>query len=79
MKMLTLQAPASQNGQTHSNNLSAVADELFECVWPFCGVDTERVKIKSISISSDNQMVILKKNVLFQEKKCDVSPYLRAH
>ena len=40
MKMLTLQAPASQNGQTHSNNLPAVADELFECVWPFCGVDT---------------------------------------
>ena len=21
------------------NNSSAVADELFECVWPFCGVD----------------------------------------
>ena len=29
-----------QNGQTHSNNLSAVADELFECFWPFCGADT---------------------------------------
>ena len=28
-----------QNGQTHSNNSSAFADELFECVWPFCGVD----------------------------------------
>ena len=27
-----------QNGQTHSNNLSAFADELFECVWPFCEV-----------------------------------------
>ena len=26
---------ASQNGQTHSNNFSAVADKLFECVWPF--------------------------------------------
>ena len=25
-----------QNGQTHSNNLWAIADELFDCVWPFC-------------------------------------------
>ena len=24
-----------QNGQTHSNNSSATADELFESVWPF--------------------------------------------
>ena len=30
--------PNPQNGQTLSNNSSAVADELFECVWPFCGV-----------------------------------------
>ena len=22
--------------QTHSNNSSAFADELFECLWPFC-------------------------------------------
>ena len=35
-KLLTL--PISQNGQTHSNNSSVVANELFECVWPFCGV-----------------------------------------
>ena len=28
----TLQAPTQQNGQTHSNNLSAVADELFKCL-----------------------------------------------
>ena len=27
----------------HSNNSSAVADELFECVWPFCGVGAYRV------------------------------------
>ena len=26
-----------QNGQTHSISSSAIADELFECVWPFCG------------------------------------------
>ena len=29
---LTLSAPTPQNGQTHSNNLSDVADELFECI-----------------------------------------------
>ena len=27
-----------QNGKTHSNSSSAVADELFQCVWPFFGV-----------------------------------------
>ena len=36
---LTLSVPTTQNGQTHSNNSLATADELFECVWPFCGVD----------------------------------------
>ena len=35
---LTLKAPFPQNGETHSSNLSAAADELFECVSPFCGV-----------------------------------------
>ena len=35
---LTLLAPTPQNGQTHSNKLSAKADELFECVWQFFGV-----------------------------------------
>ena len=30
--------PTPQNGQTPSYNLSATADELFECVWPFCGL-----------------------------------------
>ena len=29
---LTLQVPTTQNGQTHSNNSSAKADEFFECV-----------------------------------------------
>ena len=29
---------SQKNGQTHSNNSSAVADELFECVWLFCVV-----------------------------------------
>ena len=24
-----------------------IADELFECVWPFCEIDAERVKVES--------------------------------
>ena len=38
LQFLTLWAPTPQNSQTHSNKLSVVADELFECVWPFCRV-----------------------------------------
>ena len=30
--------PTPQNGQTHSNESSATADEFFKCNWPFCGV-----------------------------------------
>ena len=30
--------PTPQNGQIHSKNSSATADELFEFVRPFCGV-----------------------------------------
>ena len=30
--------PTSQNGQIHSNNSWAVAADLFECIWLFCGV-----------------------------------------
>ena len=36
--VLIFQAATPQNDQTHSNNSSAFADELFECVWPFYGV-----------------------------------------
>ena len=35
--------PTPRNGQTHSNNLSAKANKLFECVWPFCGIGGLRV------------------------------------
>ena len=38
MILLTLEAPTPQNGQTHSNNSSATADELLKSVLPFCGV-----------------------------------------
>ena len=41
--LLNLKAPTAQNGQIHSNNLLAVADELFECVWPFWEVGAFRV------------------------------------
>ena len=37
-----------QIGQTHSNNLSAVANELFECAWTFSGVGTWRVKLTNL-------------------------------
>ena len=46
--LLTLLAPTLRNGQTHSYNLSAIAGELFECVWPFCGVGAYRVKFSLI-------------------------------
>ena len=36
---LNLQAPTLQNGQRHLIDSSAYAEELFECVWPFCEVD----------------------------------------
>ena len=36
--MLILKAPIPHNGQTHSNNSSAKADELFQCVWAVCKV-----------------------------------------
>ena len=29
---LHFEARAQQNGQTHPNNLSSIADELFECI-----------------------------------------------
>ena len=40
LSKLTLLVPIRQNGQTHSNNSLATADELFECVWPFCKLGT---------------------------------------
>ena len=45
---LTLQAPTTQNGQTHSKNLSAVCWRIaWECIWPFCWVRAERVNLHS--------------------------------
>ena len=36
--VLTLKASIPQNGQTHSNDLSATIDELFDYAWQFCKV-----------------------------------------
>ena len=43
-RIVKMVKPTLQNGQTHSNNSSATADELFEYVWPYCRVVTQRVK-----------------------------------
>ena len=50
--MLTFEVPIQQNGQTHSNNSSAVAavDNFFKYVWPFCGVGASRVKVSQTVI-----------------------------
>ena len=41
--------PTLQNSQTHPNNPSAIADKLFECVWPFCGIGVLRVKKSKVA------------------------------
>ena len=45
-----LKVPNPQNCQTQSNNSSTVADELFQCVWPFCGVGTLNGYANSINL-----------------------------
>ena len=51
---LTLYTPIPQNGQTHSSNSSAIADELFQCVWPFSGIGALKVN----KISQNYKMII---------------------
>ena len=49
----TLYARTPQNGQIHSNNSSAVANELFECVWPLLGVGVQMlVKTKKYALQN---------------------------
>lgn len=46
---LTVSAPTLQYGHTHSNNSSAIADELFEWIWPpFCVVGTLRANFSDL-------------------------------
>ena len=54
--------PTQQNGQTRSDNSLAQAD--FECVWPFCGVGAQRVKmtiklVESYSITCSTKILTL--------------------
>ena len=37
--------------------MSAIADELFECVWPFCGIGAERVKEQYSCHVEHNQLI----------------------
>ena len=37
--LVNMTKSAPENGQRHSNNSLALADELFECFWLFCGDD----------------------------------------
>ena len=45
--------PGPQTGQTHSDNLSAFVEDLFECVWPFCGAGAKGVKDVNIKFFLD--------------------------
>ena len=51
-----------QNGQRHSNNSSAVVSELFESVWPFCGVCAYRANFQVLihQSTSTYEMLLLK-------------------
>ena len=54
---LTLYRPTPQNGQSHSNNSSAIADQLFECAWPFCRLELKGLTIKTPEGRSDASTV----------------------
>ena len=38
LEIVSVKFLSANNGQTYSNNSLAIADELFECDWPFCEV-----------------------------------------
>ena len=65
----TLWVPTPQNGQTRSNNSLVEADELFECVWPFCVVGAERVKCFRYYFFNVNRCILLWKYYLESENK----------
>ena len=59
-----------------------IAEELFECVWPFCGVGAERDKVSSPFIimlltSSEKKSCTIEGNTLHEYVKA-VCPYERA-
>ena len=52
----------TQNGQTHSNNLSATAEELFVYVWPFWQVVASKVKV-GVSIAKTLCQIDVRKRI----------------
>ena len=48
--------PTPQNGQTHSSNSSATADQLSECVLPFCMVGVKGLTIEKLESSVDHDL-----------------------
>ena len=48
----------------HSDNSSAVADKLFECVWPFCEVGAKRIKKTPQILALKKENLYLKITVL---------------
>ena len=60
-----------QNGQRHSNNSSAVVSELFESVWPFCGVCAYRANFQVLihQSTSTYEMLLLKNDEPLRRKR----------
>ena len=59
-----------QNGQTHSKNSSVVADELFKCVWPFCGLALKGLSsVESLKHLACTKKGTINKSQQFLKKK----------
>ena len=56
----------------HSNNLAVVADELFKCAWPFCGIGILRVN-NSLVVQSTYQ----KHLGLYLDEKLNFSHHIK--
>ena len=56
--------PLNANFTKWSNTLKQIADEFFECVWPFCGIGAERVKIFVVTLGSCRKNGLIKKKRL---------------
>ena len=68
------------NGQAHSNNSSATANKLFECVWLFCGVGAYRVNWAEIYPTETpilKELGILKENLEFALFKLQLQSTLK--
>ena len=80
-RYLTLYVSTLQNGQTHSKNSLAVADELFECIWPFRVIGALRVNLRN-SLRMPTVFRNLSKfsgNSIFLCKQCFLLQYSYFH